>query len=161
MPKFKKQEQEQLIENAKKLYIKGFDFESIATIIGNVSATTIMKWATENDFEKSKRSQMIALSEIRNTILESFADVVEGKIPKIKPDEAAKYATAFERFSSKKQVLMYIYEAYEMLTNEFLADIQAAKTKNEKQEVLTNLQTVRAKMDIVITKLNNDVLGVD
>ena len=159
MAKFSKEEQKQRIDHAKQLYCKGFDCETIADIIRDVSATTVKRWADENEFEKSKRSQVIALSEIRNSILESYADLLDGKKPKIKPDEAAKYATAFEKFSSKKQVLMYMYEAFELLTEEFQKDIQTGKSRAIKEIALTDLQKLRTKMNTVITNLNNEVLG--
>ena len=159
MAKFTAEEQKQRIEHAKQLYCKGFDFETIAEIIRDVTAKTVKRWADEYEFEKSKRSQIIALSEIRNSILESYSDLLEGKKPKIKPDEAAKYANAFEKFSSKKQVLMYMYEAFEILTEEYQKDIQLGKTKQQKEDALNELQKLRIKMNCVITKLNNDVLG--
>ncbi len=159
MAKFTKEEQKQRIEDAKRLWCKGFDAETIAGILRDVTPTTVARWALEFDFEKSRKSQVIALSEIRNSILESYADLLDGKKPKIKPDEASKYAIAFERFSSKKQVLMYMYEAFEQLTEEFQRDVQTGKTKTDKQTALDRLKHLRSKMDIVITKLNNEVLG--
>jgi hypothetical protein len=159
MAKFSEEKQKQRIDQARQLYCKGFDFDVIADILRDVSTTTIARWAKENDFEKAKRSQIIALSEIRNSILESFADLLDGKKPKIKPDEASKYAIAFERFSAKKQVLSYMYEAYEMLTEEYMHDIQKEVTKKGKEEALDGLRKLRAKMDIVITNLTREVLG--
>jgi uncharacterized protein YjcR len=158
MAKFTETEKKQKIDYAKQLYCKGFDFDTIAELI-SVAATTIRKWAIRHDFEKAKKSQLIALSEIRATILESYADMLDGKKPKITPDAAAKYATAFEKFSAKKQVLTYIYEAYEMLTEAYQKEIQKAKRKADKENLLLKMQTTRKLMDTVITNLSKEVLG--
>ena len=160
MARFTKEEQLQLIEHAKRLYIKGFDIPTIADIL-KVSRLTVERWARDNEFEKSKRSQVIALSEIRDSILESYADMLDGKKPKIKPDEAAKYAKAFENFSGKKKTLMYIYDAFEMLTEAYQRDLQNCKTKADKEAAFAALKILRTKMDSVILKLNNEVLGHD
>ena len=90
MARFSKAEREIKIEHARQLFCKGFDFQTIADIMSDVSAVTVERWAREHDFERSKRSQIIALSEIRNSILTSYADLLEGRQPKVKPDEAAK-----------------------------------------------------------------------
>jgi len=160
MGKFSKETQKQLIEHARQLYVKGFDADTIASIL-RISVNTVNRWAREYNFERSKRSQLIALSEIRRSILESYADMLEGRTPKIKPDDAAKYATAFERFSARKQVLTYMYEAFELLTEQYQRNIQTAATKQEKEQALIDLQKLRANMDIVINNLTNEVLGND
>ncbi|NDW10460.1 hypothetical protein [Dysgonomonas sp. 520] len=159
MAQWTKAERERKIEHAKQLYCKGFDFETIADIMGDVKPVTIERWAKDFDFEKSKRSQLIALSEIRNSILESYADMLDGKKPKVTPDAAAKYATAFEKFSSKKQVLTYMYEAYEMLCEELMTDIQKAESRKQKEDILDVLKYIRGLMEKVLTKLTNEVLG--
>ncbi len=158
MAQFKKAEREQKIEQARRMYCKGFDAQTIADIM-DITLRTIEKWIRENDFERSKRSQIIALSEIRNSILESYADLLDGKKPKVKPDEAAKYATAFEKFSSKKQVLSYMHEAYEMLSEEYMNDLQKSKNNKEKETLLGELRVARTKMEKVLTRLTNEVLG--
>ncbi len=158
MSKFSKETHKQFIEHARQLYVKGFDINTIAEIL-KLSANTISRWAREHEFERSRRSQIIALSEIRNSILESYADMLEGKQPKIKPDDAAKYAMAFERFSARKQVLTYMYEAFELLTEQYQRNIQNAQTNADKETALKDLQKLRANMDIVIGKLTDEVLG--
>jgi len=159
MARFSKSEREKRIEYAKQLYCKGFDAETIAEILGDLSVSTVNKWINENDFEKSKRSQIIALSAIRDSILESYADLLDGKTPKVKPDEAAKYATAFEKFSAKKQVLTYMYEAFELLCEEFMKDIQKAETKKEKERIHGHLRECRNRQERVLTQLTGEVLG--
>lgn len=159
MARFTKAQREEKIEQARRMYCKGFDCPTIADIMGDIETATIEKWSREFDFEKSKKSQLIALSEIRNSILESFAEVLDGKKPKITPDQAAKYAVAFEKFSAKKQVLTYMYEAFEMLCEEYMKAIQTGKTRKEKEKELAELRGMRSKMDKVITNLNKEVLG--
>jgi hypothetical protein len=158
MGQLKNTERTVKIEQAKQLYIKGFDVENIAAIL-NLKDTTIKRWAKENKFEESRKSQLIALSAIRSTILESLSDVIEGRKPKIKADELAKYAAAFEKFSAKKQVLSYIYEAYERLTEEIQIAIQKEKTTVKKEDLLVFLKRVRHFTDKVIEKLNNEILN--
>lgn len=159
MARFSKAEREIKVEHARQLFCKGFDFQTIADIMSDVSAVTVERWAREHDFERSKRSQIIALSEIRNSILESYADLLEGRQPKVKPDEAAKYATAFEKFSAKKQVLTYMHEAYEMLSEEYMKALQTAKIRKEKEDMLNQLRVCRGMMERVLNRLTNEVLG--
>lgn len=156
MARFAKDIQKQKILHAKSMYVKGFDISVIAEIL-EVSEATVRKWAIENNFESAKQSAFIALSELRNTVLESFIELKEGRKPKIKPDEAAKYAAAFEKLSGKKQVLTYMFEAFELLTEELMKDIQTAKSKADKAEKLLILQNVRIKTDKIITKLSSEV----
>lgn len=160
MAQFTKEEKAQLLIHAKRLYVKNFDTATIADIL-RVSKTTIDRWVREHDFEKSRRSQIIALSAIRDSILESYANILEGKEPLIKPDEAAKYAKAFETFSNKKQVLSYMYEAYEILTDELQKEIQNAKTKSDKETALCDLKRFRVKTEKIINRLNKEVFGDD
>ncbi|MCX8149224.1 MAG: terminase gpP N-terminus-related DNA-binding protein [Thermaurantimonas sp.] len=156
--KFSSIKREKLIEQAKSLYLKDFSIETISQIL-NVSASTIKKWVNQYDFEKSKKNQLIALSQIRRSILESYADMLEGREPRIKPDQAAKYAAAFEKFSARKQVLIYMYEAFEMLTDQYQKNVEQAATKQEKEEAMRDLQNLRKNMDIVIKNLQDEILG--
>lgn len=159
MARFTKAQREEKISQARRMYCKGFDAQTISDIMGDVEVSTIERWIRDEGFEKDKRSQIIALSEIRNSILESYADVLEGKKPKITADQAVKYANAFEKFSSKKQVLMYQYESYEILCEEYMSDIQKTTDKKEKEELLKELQNIRTRMDRVLTRLTGEVIG--
>ena len=71
MARFTKAEREKRIELAKKLYCKGFDAETIAEAMTDVTASTVTKWIEQYGFETMKRMQTIALSAIRSSILES------------------------------------------------------------------------------------------
>ncbi|MGE4542236.1 MAG: hypothetical protein AB7D35_13330 [Bacteroidales bacterium] len=159
MARFSKADREQRIEQASRMYCKGFDAKTISDIMSDVSERTVEKWIRDYEFEKKKKSQVIALSEIRNSILESYADVLEGKEPRISADQAVKYANAFEKFSSKKQVLSYMYEAFELLSEEFMTDLQKAKKAADKEKLLVELRSLRGRMDKVLTRLTKEVLG--
>lgn len=159
MARFTKSEREKRIELAKKLYCKGFDAETIAEAMTDVTASTVTKWIEQYGFEQMKRMQTIALSEIRSSILESYAAVLQGEKPKITPDQAAKYATAFEKFSQHKQVLTYMHEAFELLHEEFMRDIQNAKTRKDRESILLFMRESRNRQDRVLTTLTNKVLG--
>lgn len=156
MARFSKGDSESKKLHAKDLYIKGFDYSIIADILG-VKESTVRKWGKEKDYESARQASYIALSELRNTVLQSFVDLKDGKVPKIKPDEAAKYASAFEKLSDKRKTLTYIYEAYEMLCAELMLEIQNAKNTAEKEKALAALKHVRLKTDIVINRLNSEV----
>jgi hypothetical protein len=160
MPKYTKQQQEELISKAKRLFCKDFELETIADLL-KVSITTIEKWAREHEFEKAKKSQLLALSEIRASILESYAAVLNGEKPKISADTAVKYAKAFEQLSSKKQVLMYMYEGFELLTDEYQRQVQQTRGKDAKVQKLNELKSLRENMNNVLQTLNNEILGND
>lgn len=160
MPKMSEAERQIKIEQARQMYCKGFDAQTISDIMV-LAVRTVNEWIRVYDFEKSKRSQIIALSEIRNSVLESYADVLDGKTPKISADQAVKYANAFEKFSSKKQVLSYMHEAYEMLTDEYMREIQKEQDLKERESLLKELRKVRVKMTKVLSKLTKEVLGDD
>jgi hypothetical protein len=157
MAKFNEIERRQKIDDAKALYCKGFDLDTVSRFL-NLAEKTVRKWAMENDFEKARKSRLIALSEVRATILEGWADMLEGKKPKITPDAAAKMAIAFEKLSVNRKSLTYIHEAYEQLTDEYMRNIQQTAKTQEKQALLKQLQTARKFMDNVIVKLNKETL---
>ena len=160
MARFTKEETLKKKAYAKDLFLKGFDEYSIADITG-LTESTIKKWAKEDDFKSAKEMHLIAISEIRNTIVESFIALRNGEKPKIKPDEAAKYASAFEKLSDKKKVLSYMYEAYEMLTDEIMKEIQSATAKKDKEVVLAILKKIRTTTDVIMTRTAAEVLNKD
>lgn len=158
MARFSQEQTSQKKQYAKDLYIKGFTLDTISDIIG-VAMTTLRKWAKENDFETAKQSSFIALSELRNTILQSFIDLKDGKKPTIKPDEAAKYASAFEKLSDRRKVLSFMYESFELLTDELTKDIEGARSAKAKELALETLKKVREKTDAILTKLTAEALN--
>ena len=159
MARWTKEVRDQKVSHARQLYCKGFDSQTISDIMGDVAVSTVDEWIRVHEFDRSKQSQIIALSEIRGSILESYADLLDGKKPKITPDQAAKYATAFEKFSSKKQVLTYMHEAYERLCERLMKKIQKAENPKEKVKLLSELKTIRLTMEEELVELTNEVLG--
>ncbi|MCL2245844.1 MAG: hypothetical protein FWC10_03610 [Lentimicrobiaceae bacterium] len=158
MARYTKEKTDKKRSQAKDMYVKMFDLETISDILG-VSIKTLKRWEKEEDFEQARKSSYISLQEIRNTILESFADLRDGKTPKIKPDEAAKYASAFEKLSDKKKMLSYMYSNYELLTDELIKDVQNGKNKKEKEAALLVLIAVRNKTDIILTNTTAEALN--
>ena len=157
MARYSKEKSDKKRQQAKDMYVKMFDLETIADIL-DVAITTVKRWSKEEDFELARKSSVISLQEIKNTILESFSDLRDGKKPKIKPDEAAKFASAFEKLSDKKKMLSYMYSNYELLTDELIKDVQNGKTTKEKEAALQTLVVVRNKTDIILTRTTAEVL---
>lgn len=145
-------------EQAKTLYIKGFSLETISEIT-DMSLVTVKKWAKTDNFETARKSYALSLSEMRNCILESFATLKDGGTPKIKPDEAAKYASAFEKLSDKKKSLSYFFEAYEVLTDAMSQRIENTKIVKEKEKYLAELKTVRNITETILTNLINESIN--
>lgn len=145
-------------EQAKTLFIKGFSVETIAEITG-MSLITIKKWAKTDNFEIARKSYALSLSEMRSCILESFATLKEGGKPTIKPDEAAKYASAFEKLSDKKKSVSYFFEAYETLTDAMTKRIEDAKSSKDKEKCLAELKVVRSETEKILTNLINESLN--
>lgn len=145
-------------QHARDLYVKGFILETIAEITG-MALTTVNKWAKEGDWETARQSNYIALSELRQTILESFISLKKGEKPTIKPDEAAKYASAFEKLSDKRKVLSFMHESFEMLTDELTKAVENAKGKAQKETSLMVLKKVRTITDNILTRLTAEALN--
>ena len=160
MARFTKKDKDDLVQRAEKMFLDGFDHNTIADLIG-VTVSTVEKWSRDGDFETKRKRRLISLSEIRNTILETFAELKDGKEPKIKPDDISKIAKAFETFSDKKKVLAYMYEAFERLEQDTIMMIQKSKLKKDKQEWFDFLQKQRTIMDITIANLNKEVFDND
>ena len=145
-------------QHARDLYVKGFILETIAEITG-MALTTVNKWEKDGDWETARQSNYIALSELRQTILESFISLKKGEKPTIKPDEAAKYASAFEKLSDKRKVLSFMHESYEMLTDELTKAVENAKGKAQKETSLMVLKKVRTITDNILTRLTAEALN--
>lgn len=158
MPKLTKQETELRKNQARDLYLKGFDCATIADILG-MAQSTIAKWAELGGFEDAKRSRSITLSEMRETILESFQKLKSGEKPTISPDAAAKYAKAFEQLSDRKRCLPHMFEAYDILTDVLASRVQQAKGKEERDSALHILKTVREVSQLILTDLTTESLS--
>jgi len=158
MARFNKETLEKKKREAKDLYVKGFDIETISDII-TVSANTIGKWAKSDNFEQARNSKFIAMSELRNVILNSFIAMKNGEKPNIKPDDAAKFAAAFEKLSDKKKVLSHMHDNYNLLTDELINDVQSAKGQKNKEIALTVVKKVREKTDDILTRITTETIN--
>jgi hypothetical protein len=56
-------------------------------------------------------------------------------------------------------VLSYTYESFELLTEEYVRNIERQKKKADKEALLKELQRARKYMDNVIVKLTGEVLN--
>jgi len=54
-----------------------------------------------------------------------------------------------------------MYEAFEMLSEEYMKEIQTADTPKEKTAILSELREVRSRMERVLIRLTKEVLGND
>ena len=52
-----------------------------------------------------------------------------------------------------------MHEAFELLHEEFMRDMQNAKTKKERESILIFMRESRNRQDRVLTNLTNKVLG--
>jgi len=157
MPRISAHERENKIAYAKRLYIKGFDYMVIADML-KVTTNTIQKWAALNDFDQAKRAANISINEIRNEILNTYEDMKNGKTPKMSPDQISKLASSFDKLATSQKSITWTLEAYELLTESFLDNIQAAKTDKQKEKLYEHLKEVRKQCDNVIVKLQKELL---
>lgn len=162
MGKYSRSEKERMVEEVRRLHIQNFDPETISRFVGaesGLSADTVRKWIVEYDMEQSKKANILQRPQIMNAILQSFQDVLDGNSPKIKPLEAAQYASAFEKLSDKKKLLAYTMEAFNMLTDEIISAVESTKSSKEKKDLFELARSVRIYCDKVVSKLNSEVLN--
>lgn len=157
MARISKHERENKINHAKRLYIKGFDFITIADML-NITVSTLQRWAKDNDFEQAKRAASISISEIRNEILNTYEAMKKGETPDISPDQISKLVASFEKLSSSQKSLTWIIEAFEMLTDSFLGEIQETKNEKQKAAKYNILKQVRQHCDRVVMNLQKQLL---
>lgn len=157
MAKLSNQAREVKISYAKDMYVRGMSIEVIADVMG-LALRTVKDWAKEQNFEQARQLNSISLSEIRAMILAGLNDIREGRTPKLKPDDASKYASAFEKMSDKSKLIPYMYELFQELTLEYSNSIERSKTASEKQLYLSELKNLRTHMDRVAQKLTQQVL---
>lgn len=157
MSKYTKAEKERKVEEARRLYVKGFDLDAIARFV-DVSMDTLRKWVREHDFEASRKTNIIQRPEIIEALLQSFQSVLNGETPRIRPLDAAQYASAFEKLSDKKKLLSFTMEAYELLTDEMIAAIEKGNGEKAKKDLFAMVKEVRYYMDRVVGRLSQEVL---
>lgn len=158
MPKLTKQETELRKQQARDLYLRGFDCHTIADILG-MAQSTISKWADQLAFEDARRARAISLAEMRETILESFSLLKAGEKPSISPDAAAKYAKAFEQLSDRKRCLPHMFEAYDILTDHLALRVQSASSKADRDQALEVLKIVREVSQQILTDITNESIN--
>jgi hypothetical protein len=122
------------------------------------SKRTIENWAKEFDFEQAKRVASISISEIRNEILNTYEAMKKGDTPKMSPDQISKLVASFDKISTTQKSLTWIIEAYELLTDSFLSEIQSMKSEKQKEKKYNTLKTVRLQCDKVVSKLQKQLL---
>lgn len=152
MPKLNKQETEIRRQQARDLYIKGFDIPTIADLIG-MAPSTVAKWAELLHFDDDRRARQITISEMRETILDSFQKLKAGQKPSISPDAAAKYAKAFEQLSDRRRCLPHMFEAYDILTDRLTLRVQSAHSKADREAALAVVKIVRQVSQQILTDL--------
>lgn len=157
MAKLSNQQREVKISYAKDMYVRGMSIEVIADIMG-LALRTIKEWAKEHNFEQARQAYSISLTEMRNLILSGFNDLKNGITPKIKPDDAAKYASAFDKLSDKSKLIPYMYELFQELTLEYSNEIERSKSAQERQILLAELKHLRTFMDRVAQRITVEAL---
>ncbi len=157
MSKLSKQERETKINHAKKLYVKGFDVTTIAEML-DINKRTVANWANIYDFDQAKKVTNISISEVRNEILNTYETMKKGETPTMSPDQISKLVSGLDKLTVSQKSITWIIEAYELLTDSFLADIQNTKSEKQKEKKYETLKTVRQECDKVITKLQKEML---
>lgn len=157
MARFNKQEKTAKISYAKKLYVKGFDLQTIADML-SVAPSTIYKWAKENDFEIAKKASLISINEVRNAILTTYEQMQQGNKPTMTPDQISKLVNSFEKLSPSQKSITWVTEGFERLTESFLQEIQQQKSEKKKEQIYNHLKVARKHMDSVMTKLQKELL---
>jgi hypothetical protein len=143
---------------------QGFDMfsagisEQIISETLDVNINTVYRWKKEYNWDDRRKVNQLTMGEIRKSIIDSWDDLKNGKKPAITPDMASKYAAAFEKFSDKRKTLSYMFETFEMLTNELLLDVQNAKNEKQKDDLLKFAKRVRSKLEQITSKLYKEVL---
>lgn len=158
MARFTKSEKDRKIKHAKDLYIKGFDIDVIADMLG-ISVNTLRAWAAGNDFDTIRRAASVSISEIRNEILLTYEKMKNGEQPAMSPDQISKLTASLEKLSPTQKSLSWIIEAFNMLTDEYLSEIQKTTNIKKRESLLTHLKQLRLNMDIVITKTTKQIIG--
>ena len=156
MPKLKVSERNKLIAKAKQLYIKGFDFEFIAETF-SVQPKTIEVWAKENNFESAKKAATISISELRNDILMTYSQLKNNEHPEISADQISKLVSALEKLTPNQKSIPWFIEAYQLVTEKFLIEINEAKKEPEKKRIHATLNEFRKHSDSVIDKLYKEL----
>jgi len=142
----------------KRMFVNGFTLSEIADILG-VYIDTVKSWHVKYEWEKARNIQSISINAIKEEILKSFAALKRGEEPLLSPDKISKLVAALEKLSDKKKNLAYMYENYELLTDELIKVVLKFKTKKDKEAGLKMVNQVRKVMDDIINRTYKEAMN--
>lgn len=143
MARMTTQEQEKKLQQAKELYISGFAIPFVADTV-SVKSETLRKWIDTHQWDNLRRAKLITPSEIQNAILQTFAELKEGKDPKISADKISKLASAYEKLSDRQVAIGYMIDSFSELQKFILSKAQSALIKSKKEKYIHLAQEVQA-----------------
>lgn len=153
-----KKESDKKRRQGKRMFINGFSRQEIAEIL-EVHIETIKRWYKQDEWQKEKDMHSLSISELKRETLQTFADMKEGKTPKLSPDQLAKLASTFEKLSDKKKALAYIYENFDNLSDAILKDALSERKKATRESKLDIAKYVREIMDDLISATYKEALN--
>lgn len=153
-----KKESDQKKRQGKRMFINGFSVDEIASIL-EVHIETIKRWKKQYDWQKEKDVHSLSISELKRETLQTFADMKEGKTPKLSPDQLSKLAATFDKLSDKKKALAYMYENFELLSDALLKDALSERKKADKEKKLEMAKYVREMMEDLTSATYKEALN--
>jgi len=152
-----KKESDRKKRQGKRMFINGFSKDEIAEIL-EVHLETIKRWHKQYGWQKEKDVHSLSVSELKRETLQTFADMKEGKTPKLSPDQLSKIASTFEKLSDKRKALAYMYENFELLSDAILKDALSEQKKKKREEKLETAKYVREVMEDLTSKTYKEAL---
>lgn len=153
-----KKQSDQKKRQGKRMFINGFSKDEIAEIL-EVHVQTIDRWYKSENWQKEKDVHSLSIAELKRETLQCFADMKEGKQPKISPDQLSKLASTFDKLSDKKKALAYMYENYELLSDALLKDALSERSKKKKEAKLETAKFVREVMEDLTSATYKEALN--
>jgi len=153
-----KKESDTKKRQGKRMFINGFTPVEIADIL-EVHIETIKRWKKQGDWQKEKDVHSLSISELKRETLQTFADMKEGKTPKLSPDQLSKLAATFDKLSDKKKALAYMYENFEMLSDAILKDALSERKKATREQKLETAKYVREMMEDLTSATYKEALN--
>ncbi|WP_372747043.1 hypothetical protein [Lutibacter sp.] len=141
-----------------RMFINGFSKDEIADIL-EVHIETVKRWANQFNWEDEKDVHSISIVELRKEVLQTFADMKEGKTPKLSADQLSKLAATFDKLSDNKKALSYMYQNFESLSNAILKDALSERAKKTKDYKLEVAKYVREVMDQLTSATYKEVFN--
>lgn len=153
-----KKQSDQKKRQGKRMFINGFSVDEIAEIL-EVHIETIKRWLKDQNWQKEKDVHSLSIAELKRETLQCFADMKEGKTPKLSPDQLSKLASTFDKLSDKKKALAYMYENFELLSDAVLKDALSESSKKKKDAKLETAKYVREIMEDLTSKTYKEALN--